>query len=138
MATLSDIQNRKVPLKGSKRTQTMRVRIKGPNGVPAIINVKDYNEDLHDELKPEDASTADVAEETAVELENRKAVEAAKATARAKKVTPFTRAELTDMSAEALRKVPEWSKIPASKRNKLKDKEHMVDAIINARKVSGR
>lgn len=139
MATLSEIQNRRVTLKGVKRTQTIRVRVKGENGASrCIINVRDFNEDLHEKLSDEDTSTADVAGKTALELENTRAAAAAKAVAAAKRVTPLTRAELSTMSMEALRLTPEWANIPAGKRNKLKDKEAAVEAIINARKVAGR
>lgn len=139
MATLKDIQDRKITLKGIKQTQTVRVRVKGPHGAPScILNIKDFNDDLHEKLSDEDSGKAEVLGQSDLAAENAKAAAALVATTKAKRVTPLTRVELSGMSMEALKLTPEWPNIPANKRSKIKDKDGAIDAIIDARKVSGR
>ena len=132
MADLKDIQNRVVTIKGVKRVQIMRVRVK-TNDARAIISVKNFDPHLHEQLPDEEASTATVESDTKRSIEQ-KAADARQAEIdQAKQITPFKKTELVEMTIEALKMLPEWNKIPASKRTKLKDKEDVINALIEYR-----
>ncbi len=132
MANLSDIQNRVVTLKGNKRVSTTRVKFIA-NGAVGIISLKNFDKHLHEELPEDERSTAEVESETKRTLEQKAADKRNAEIEAAKKVTPFNKRELSEMTIEALKMLPEWNAIPASMRARLQNKEDVINALIEYR-----
>lgn len=131
--TLKEVQNRPVKLKGVKLTQTMQVRRISDDRI-MTINIKHFNDSVYEDV-PKGKEKAALAQSAAEDDSAKNAARAAElAVVAAERVTPFNKRELSEMSREALTKVPEWSRIPARKRDKAKDKDAMIDLVIGARK----
>lgn len=123
MATLSDIQNRKVTLHGWRKTPTIKIRRKKDNAI-ATINLKDFDPILHAELKADEPEKEVDPAVRAREIAEAEARE--KVAEQEKLAAAISREEMAGMTAAALKKLPQWNLIPANEREKARTKEQIL------------
>lgn len=126
MATLKDIQDRKVTLHGWRKSPTLRVRRRGDNHI-CLIDLKQFDPVLHEKIEKDTVPKVRTSEER--EAEVKAAAERAATRDEDALAESLTRADLATMTDAALRMLPQWKRIPANERNKATTKEAMLELI---------